>query len=436
MSLLFIALRTSLNFQPKATVMKMCVRELEAAISTVFRTCVMSEVDGFEKLKSARSNITRREINPTMSLRALVRINNYLPAVFTVCALFLFIMTMSATTEQLRKSHSYSRRGHEPSRAPSKFELASFKYRPGITIGTVARGDEWSGQRTARKRAVMNTLLGLTKGFGARNVVVFVDTIESCRAVPSEFANIRCHEVSHCASEKYGSPTMDCVFRSLLALTTTDVVGFVNGDILVFESFPRSVDVISSRFEHFLMVGRRFLATEPPTLDLKNTSREWGVLESRVLSYPVAEGNAIDYFVFSTHDAQILQSLPPFVMGNPRWDNVLLALFYAKTDVHVVDCTFSAPILHQYSQGGQDERVALPHNHKLALDFIGDDWLSGTIDHADFIMQNSSNFVQSDFRVQLLCCAMREKKFSLVKDLPYDFDSWRRVLGLQACNVR
>lgn len=303
-----------------------------------------------------------------------------------------------------------------------------------VTIGTVVRGDEWTGLSTNPKRAVRNTLLALTRGFGSKNVIVFVDDAQSCKTLPSEFAQVRCHGIFHCISTTIGLPTMDCVFESLLELTTTDTVGFINGDILVFDSFPIVIQEISFRFEHFFMVGRRFLTDAPPYVSPTNTSSEWNQLEEKVLSYPRETGAAIDYFVVRTRDAhQVLRTLPPFVMGNPRWDNVVLALFYANTNVAVVDSTLSAPILHQHMQGPQDEREMLSYNHKLATDLMGEDWVSGTIDHADYVMLNSSYFRESDLRIKLLRCAMREKKFGFVRNVPFDEDTWLRRLKLKKC---
>ena len=54
---------------------------------------------------------------------------------------------------------------------------------------------------------------------------------------------------------------MDCVFERLVQSTRANNIGFINGDIMVFDGFVKSVAFASSH-GRYMMVGRRHLMKE------------------------------------------------------------------------------------------------------------------------------------------------------------------------------
>ena len=113
----------------------------------------------------------------------------------------------------------------------------------------------------------------------------------------------------------------------------------------------------------------------------------WHYAEMHAKTLPLDHGYAIDYFITrkDVYDSSLRGSLPPFVIGAWRWDNVLLSSFFKDTNVTVVDVTYAAPVLHQLpsSAGDHRSRRGAQYNEELAKRHSGGDYLFGSIDFAD-----------------------------------------------------
>ena len=91
--------------------------------------------------------------------------------------------------------------------------------------------------RNEQNKAVVTSLRSLAKHFGAQNLTVMVDNTLSCEALPAFLSGTQCLGVEHCRDETFHSPTMGCVFSSFLSArehARNDIIGFINGDILIF----------------------------------------------------------------------------------------------------------------------------------------------------------------------------------------------------------
>ena len=271
-----------------------------------------------------------------------------------------------------------------------------------LTLGTVVRGDEWGQARKAftSSRAVINALRGMVNVFGSNNILIMVDKKHSCGTLPFFLVNAGCESISHCVNTVYEAPTMDCILGTLLAAAQTDIIGFINGDILIFKSFADSIYTSSLLFDRFVMVGRRHNNVEPP--DLHDSVVDWEELERQTELLPIDGGHALDYFVVSKSDATLFKNLPPFIIGTQRWDNVLLSMFYKAEQVTVVDATFAAPIQHQIQTNSRHgERPAAEYNHNLALSFSGNDYLYGSSDNAKVNLTKRATWLPSYFANKL-----------------------------------
>lgn len=185
---------------------------------------------------------------------------------------------------------------------------------------------------------------------------------------------------------------MDCIFDLLFDLSKTEIVGFVNGDILVFDSFPTAVTLVAREFPEFLVVGRRHRGdNELMRFDEENL---WRYAEIHAKTLPLDHGYAIDYFVSrkDVYDRSLRGSIPPFVIGAWRWDNVLLSFFFKHTNVTVADITYAAPVLHQLSGVGAAHvsRRGANYNDELAKQYGDTDYLFGSIDFADIQIRTLS----------------------------------------------
>ena len=252
-----------------------------------------------------------------------------------------------------------------------------------LKIGTVIRGNEFFGEPEAWKRAVTNSLRSLAHVLGAQNVIILLDEQSSCDRLPAYLFGSTCHGLSHCRDPVFLSPTMDCLFTTLLDnAKSADVVGFINGDIMVFDSFVSSIRYVSKTTEHFLMVGKRHNNELAPHIDVNQI--DWDSLELLTVSLPLENAYAVDYFITRAIDAHVMKSMPPFIIGTMRWDNVLLWKFLKHTNVTVFDATSSAPIMHQVLGSEHAERPAATQNHMLAVNHTGEEWMYGTVDMATY----------------------------------------------------
>jgi hypothetical protein len=120
---------------------------------------------------------------------------------------------------------------------------------------------------------------------------------------------------------EYGTPLLSDLFEKVHALSSNNTLCYVNADIMLFGSFMEAVQLAASKFDRYLMVGRR------TNLDLDEPSIYASAeQESRLLSLVIERGrlaapNAIDYFVYPR---ELFPTFPPFAIGRPWWDNWFL----------------------------------------------------------------------------------------------------------------
>ena len=182
-----------------------------------------------------------------------------------------------------------------------------------VSLGTLVRGNEWMYPDKEKNKAVMASLSSLARHIGGENIVILADNKSACEDLPSFLAQAQCSGLEHCVHVEYGTPTMDCIFTTLLSLAKHDIFGFINGDILVFPSFVHSIESCAAHYKDFVMVGRRHLSDVAMTIPT-NIS-EWETLEKHCKSLKLDGGAAIDYFVTrKSSSGAIFTDFPPFVV--------------------------------------------------------------------------------------------------------------------------
>ena len=304
---------------------------------------------------------------------------------------------------------------------------------PEWTVGTVIHGNELANVDSNRNLVTFYSMYNLAKHFGSSKVVVLVDRREFCDRLPPALNGVRCVGIEHCTNHEYAAPTMDCIFISLLAETRTELVGFINGDILTFESLAESLAVSALNIEKFFMVGRRYTSTSTPPVPVDLD--ELDNLEILARSLNPDSGYAIDYFFTRTDLAlRITRHFPAFVVGTFRWDNVLLSMCYKLNDCIVIDATRAAPVLHIASKHVERhvDRPAAAYNQAVSTFCCGDDYIAGSIDYADFILQRTS---QSDYflstqplHLKVLRCSLRNGILASPDHLPKPVKDWLKKI--------
>ena len=266
-----------------------------------------------------------------------------------------------------------------------------------ISMGTLIRGDEWkdTNTRNEQNKAVVTSLRSLAKHFGAQNLTVMVDNTLSCEALPAFLSGTQCLGVEHCRDETFHSPTMGCVFSSFLSArehARNDIIGFINGDILIFESFVNAIQICNQMFQRFLLVGRRHLSAV--AVSYPESLSQWSEIEQQTEDAILDGPFAVDYFVTRFSESQNMQEIPNFIVGTQRWDNFLLMKYLnASKDLLVVDATFVAPVLHQVMNKVEthEDRPAAEFNDNLAFESSGFAWRCGSIDNSHLVLINTSD---------------------------------------------
>lgn len=153
------------------------------------------------------------------------------------------------------------------------------------------------------------------------------------------------------ARSEFGTPLVSDAFAAAARLASTPLLCYVNADIILLPEFLAAVKKMPPT--PFLMCGRRTDLDLPDLIDFTSPSWQEHLRGRSRTSGKLQAPDAMDYFVFPR---TLVQSMPPFAVGRPLWDNWLL--FYARRTVpRVVDATPSVMVVHQnhnygHVQGG------------------------------------------------------------------------------------
>ncbi|MCL6606408.1 MAG: hypothetical protein K6T94_26410 [Paenibacillus sp.] len=145
------------------------------------------------------------------------------------------------------------------------------------------------------------------------------------------------------ARNEYGTPLLNGLFKIGENLLQTDLICFVNSDIMFTSRLLKAVEIVSGRWNKFLLVGRRI------NLDLREpwdfSQPDWEIsLEAKAdKEGELFTADGIDYFIFPR---SMWGEIPPFAIGRPAFDNWLI--YRARSlRVPVIDATRVIMAIHQ-----------------------------------------------------------------------------------------
>jgi hypothetical protein len=140
----------------------------------------------------------------------------------------------------------------------------------------------------------------------------------------------------------YGTPLLNSAFERVVEIARFPLICYVNADIILFNDLIEAIRRI--RFPEYLMIGERHNLDLDESLDfedpdwsprLRNLARSAGSLATHFF---------LDYFVFTPNG--LLEILPPFAVGRPRWDNWFV--YHARElGVPVIDASRRVLAIHQ-----------------------------------------------------------------------------------------
>lgn len=194
-------------------------------------------------------------------------------------------------------------------------------------------------------------------------VVVLVDDAGCCNELSKISSRLQCHS-HNCKHAFWGKPTMPCLLHTGEALASHPVVIFTNPDI-VFSGLRETLVAAVAAHGSFLVVGGR-IDMDDTICENMNVRTHADLLQLAHMGTPHTKW-AMDYYMF-TKTSLPMASMPPFLIGNWRWDNWLLDATLRHTNVPVIDATATILALHiSTTSVALRDREGAEHNNRLWL---------------------------------------------------------------------
>lgn len=147
--------------------------------------------------------------------------------------------------------------------------------------------------------------------------------------------------VPEIARNAYGTPLVSDIFAKVEQIATSEVLCFINSDIIVMDDLLQAVSRIGTR--PFLLIGGRWDFDLRAPLDFADP--DWrSKLRAEVLEKGQQHGpTGVDYYIFPR---RMWGTIPPFAVGRTTYDNWLI---WKARDlgVRVIDATRVVMSVHQ-----------------------------------------------------------------------------------------
>jgi hypothetical protein len=203
----------------------------------------------------------------------------------------------------------------------------------------------------------MLTLFSVPQAWEGHRAVIQSNALESWRRLsPAPLIVLLCDDpgtqiaaaqagagyIPNVARNEYGTPLVSDVFAQGEAYAQTNIVCYINADIILLPGFMEAVAACASLGRPFLMIGQRTDLDVTQHLGfapgwggrLKREAKRHGVLH---------KVTGIDYFVYRPGT---MGAIPEFALGRWRWDNWLVWNALAR-GLMVVDATQAITAIHQ-----------------------------------------------------------------------------------------
>lgn len=148
--------------------------------------------------------------------------------------------------------------------------------------------------------------------------------------------------VPQISRNEYGTPLLDYIFAEVHKMARHHSLCYVNTDIILMSDFIKAVQRI--RFQRFVMVGQRLDIDLAESWDFEKPDSVEKLRRYAFEHGKLMAPTGIDYFVFPRDCG--LNSIPPFAVGRPGWDNWFIynAL---KRHIPVINVTKVVSVIHQ-----------------------------------------------------------------------------------------
>jgi len=150
-------------------------------------------------------------------------------------------------------------------------------------------------------------------------------------------------QVPKLESNKNNTPFVSDAFKQVNEIANNDILCYVNTDIFFSESFIRTINTISERFDEFLIIGKRTNVDVEYKINFEDTNWE-NKLKLNISNKNFNKPHMfIDYMIFKKG---VLNDIFPFLVGRPPWDNWFI--WYARFNkIPVIDASNVINTYHQ-----------------------------------------------------------------------------------------
>ncbi|MBA2461679.1 MAG: hypothetical protein H0V45_07955 [Actinobacteria bacterium] len=190
-----------------------------------------------------------------------------------------------------------------------------------------------------------NAISSWTRTHPDARVLLFADETGTAEAAEAAGAQ----HLPEIERNEWGTPLLSDAFAQAQRRAQSELLCFVNADIVLLDDFVSAVERLAVRGGPFLMVGESWDAEIPEPLGFE---AGW---QARLRALPSRKrgADAIDYFVFRQG---LYGEMPPFAIGRTAFDNWLIWLA-RSCGALVVDGTPVVKTLHQ--RHDYDQRSSL-----------------------------------------------------------------------------
>jgi len=142
---------------------------------------------------------------------------------------------------------------------------------------------------------------------------------------------------------EWKAPLLDDIIEMAKAEASFDNLCFIHTDIILFQDFLKAFQLVSNRFEKYLMVSSRFNTNIDKRLDLSTEKERQNLRESALAENDMYSSGGSDFFAFPK---DLFKSIPPFLLGRGYWDNWMM--YQALQEgAALVDTTADVVAVHQ-----------------------------------------------------------------------------------------
>ena len=183
-----------------------------------------------------------------------------------------------------------------------------------------------------------NALKSWTQMGGGVKIVLFGNEEGSAGMA----AQLGIEHIPDVALNEFGTPLVSDVFRKVREVAETELLCYVNADIILLEDFVAALKRCQAKRQSFLMVGQRWDIEQEEVLEFRDGWKEQ--MREKVRRQGVLhEETGIDYFAYTT---DLFKSLPDFAIGRSAWDNWLL--YHARSQgAALIDASRAVVAIHQ-----------------------------------------------------------------------------------------